>query len=436
VKILGRHLPHRRYLLLAVLFAVAVVPSGRSADSPPEPPRRPNIILIISDDHGFHDYGFMGNAEVSTPNLDRLASESLLYTRGYVMPVCSPSLASILTGLYPSRHGITGNSLRGKPLNALAKRVAANPVLLPQALSAAGYRTMQTGKLWYQGYREAGFTDGMTESGGRHGGAGLSIGREGLQPIFDFIEASVAADRPFFVWYAPLLPHTPHDPPPDLLKKYAGKGLTPQAEKYYAMVEWLDNTCGELHRFLQEKGLDGDTMILYLADNGWDAALGSRAGTSKLTPFELGIRTPIFIRWPEKVAPLRDEETLASVVDILPTILQAAGVEEEVTLPGLDLLDRAAVTGRSTVFVEAYTHDIAELDKPEKSLVAGVVVDGWQKLIIPGGSAPDRIKFAAPTAPMLYDLKSDPLERQDLAGRQPEEVRRLSTLWHEFWSKR
>lgn len=419
-----------------VAAALAIVSTGMCAEPASDPPRRPNIILIISDDHGFPDYGFMGNTEVNTPNLDRMASEALLYTRGYVMPVCSPSLASILTGLYPSAHGITGNNPKGRPMSLLAKRVAANPVLLPQALSAAGYRTMQTGKLWYQGYEEAGFTDGMTESGGRHGGAGLSIGREGLQPIFDFIEDSVAADRPFFVWYAPFLPHTPHDPPPELLAKYLGKGPTPQAEKYHAMVEWLDNTCGELDRFLQEKGLADDTMILYLADNGWDAAAGSRAGTSKLTPFEQGIRTPIFIRWPDQVAPLRDEETLASVVDILPTILHAAGVEEKATLPGLDLLDRTAVTGRPTVFVEAYTHDIAELDNPEKSLIAGVVVDGWKKLIVPGSAVPDRIKFAAPTAPALYDLKTDPMENNDLAGELPEEVRRLSALWEEFWQSR
>jgi len=216
----------RSSLVAAALF---IVSTGMCAEPASDAPRRPNIILIISDDHGFPDYGFMGNTEVSTPNLDRMASEALLYTRGYVMPVCSPSLASILTGLYPSAHGITGNNLKGRPMSLLAKRVAANPVLLPQALSAAGYRTMQTGKLWYQGYEEAGFTDGMTESGGRHGGAGLSIGREGLQPIFDFIEDSVAADRPFFVWYAPLLPHTPHDPPPELLAKYLGKGCSAPA---------------------------------------------------------------------------------------------------------------------------------------------------------------------------------------------------------------
>jgi len=397
---------------------------------------RPNIILIISDDHGFPDYGFMGHPQVRTPNLDRMASEGLLYTRGYAMPVCSPSVASLLTGQYPSRHGITGNALKGRPLSALAERLRANPVLLPQVLSEAGYRTMQTGKLWYLGYSEAGFTDGMTEPGGRHGGAGLEIGREGLQPVFDFIESSLTHEQPFFVWYAPYLPHTPHNPPPELLRKYLGKGPTPQAERYFAMVEWLDNTCGELDRFLDEKNLARNTMVLYIADNGWEAEGGSRAGTSKLTPFELGIRTPIFVRWPAQAAPLRDEETLASIVDVVPTILHAAGLATDHPLPGLDLLDRAAMTGRSTIFVEAYTHDIAELDNPDKSLIAGVVLDGWQKLIIPGEANPDRIEFRAPAKPELYDLKNDPLEKRDLAAERPGDVRRLRALWDNDWLKK
>lgn len=128
----------------------------------PLPAQQPNIILIISDDHGFPDYGFMGHPKVHTPNLDRMASEGLLYTRGYAMPVSSPSLASLLTGLYPSRHGITGNDLIGKPRRALADRLLDNPVLLPQVLTEAGYRTMQTGKLWNVGYNEIGFTHGMT----------------------------------------------------------------------------------------------------------------------------------------------------------------------------------------------------------------------------------------------------------------------------------
>jgi len=166
------------------------------------PASQPNIILIISDDQPFTDYGFMGNAQVKTPNIDRIASESLLYTRGYVMPVCSPSLACLLTGKLPHQHGITGNDLKPKDPKGkgdrsnrepLMQRLLDNSLILPKALSDAGYLTLQTGKLWNATYKDLGFTHGMTTKQGRHGGEGLAIGREGMQPIYQFIETAQQA---------------------------------------------------------------------------------------------------------------------------------------------------------------------------------------------------------------------------------------------------
>ncbi|HKK17637.1 MAG TPA: sulfatase-like hydrolase/transferase, partial [Opitutales bacterium] len=181
---------------------------------------KPNVILIISDDHAFDDYGFMGSERVNTPVLDKLANESLTYTRGYTMPVCSPTLASLLTGKLPHEHGITGNDLADQEerygrseREAIKERLFDNSLLLPRALTEAGYYTFQTGKLWNGTYEEMGFTHGMTSKGSRHGDEGLKIGRETMRPIFDFIEKAKAADKPFFIWHAPFLPHTPHNPP-------------------------------------------------------------------------------------------------------------------------------------------------------------------------------------------------------------------------------
>jgi arylsulfatase A-like enzyme len=282
-----------------------------------EAQEKPNVILIISDDQGFPDYGFMKSKIAKTPNLDRIASESLLYTRGYVMPVCSPSLATLLTGKMPHEHGITGNDLAGdrKSRDPLAKKLLGNSLTLPKSVTDAGYLSFQTGKLWNVTYKDVGFTRGMTATAGRHGDAGLTIGRKGMKPIFDFIETAKAEKKPFFIWYAPLLPHDPHTPPERIFKKYKGKGPTEKAEKYFAMVEWFDETCGELDAYLQKEGLKENTVILYLADNGWDAELGYDGTRAKLSPFELGIRTPMFIRWPGKVKPLRDDETLASILE-------------------------------------------------------------------------------------------------------------------------
>ncbi len=396
-------------------------------------PAKPNVILIISDDHGFADYGFMGHERIKTPNIDKMAAEGLLYTRGYVMPVCSPSLASLLTGKMPHAHGITGNDLSGgrsKPghRELLKQQLLGNSLMLPKAVSDAGYLTFQTGKIWNVTYEDVGFTHGMTGTAGRHGDAGLDIGRKGMKPIYDFIETAQAEKKPFFIWHAPFLPHTPHNPPAEIFSKYKGKGPTPAAEKYYAMVEWFDNTCGELDEYLEKNGLKENTVILYLADNGWDAEYAQARDRAKLSPYELGVRTPMFVRWPGKVKPQRDDETLAHIVDFAPTILDITGAKAPGDLPGLNLTDRDAMKARKSVFVEAYTHDIADLADPSKSLTASAVIDGWWKLIVPGPVKPDRTFAGVPDKTVLFDLKSDPLEKKDVSKEHPEEVARLEAL--------
>ncbi len=420
-------------LTFKFLCVVFVALMGGSIVVSAAEPSRPNVILIISDDQGYGDYGFMGNAQVRTPHLDRIAAESLLYTRGYVMPVCSPSLASLLTGQLPHAHGITGNDLLGAKTrrgqrDALAAQLLGNTLLLPKALTEAGYLTFQTGKLWNTTYRDVGFTHGMTDTAGRHGDAGLEIGRKGMKPIYDFIAMARAEQKPFFIWHAPLLPHDPHTPPEDLYAKYQGKGPTPAAEKYHAMVEWFDRTTGELDAYLEANGLKENTVILYLADNGWDAARGYQGNRAKLSPFETGIRTPIFVRWPGRIEPRRDDETLASIIDLAPTILHLTGVKAPGNLPGLVLTDRAAMTTRTTVRVEAYMHDIVDLADPRKSLTSEVVIDGWWKLIVPGSAQPDRPFAGRPDGIALFDLKADPLEQTNVAGNHPEVVARLSAL--------
>ena len=428
----------KRIFALAIVLASLL--TGHSASGAES--TRPNVILILSDDQGFMDYGFMGHKIARTPNIDRMASQSLLYTRGYVMPVCSPSLASLITGQLPHVHGITGNDLSAEDIKAekakgkadrspLARQLLGNSVILPKVLTEAGYLTYQTGKLWNVTATEVGFTAGMTNAEGRHGGDGLDIGRKTMKPMFDFMEDAQAKKKPFFVWYAPMMPHQPHNPPAEILARYKDKGMSPKAEKYYGMVEWFDKTCGELDDFLTKHQLAENTVILYMADNGWDAEEGSRA---KLSPYEMGIRTPMFVRWPGKVKPQRDDETLASIIDFVPTVLNACGVKAPAALPGLDLTDRTAMTARKSVFVEAYTHDIAKLGSPEKSLVAQVVINGWSKLLLPGPVRPDKAYTSAPKTIELFGLKSDPLEKHDLATDKPEEVSRLKALQNAQWS--
>jgi uncharacterized sulfatase len=255
-----------------------------------------------------------------------------------------------------------------------------------------------------------------------------------MQPIFDFIEKAENAEKPFFIWHAPFLPHTPHNPPERLLEKYRGKGPTPAAEKYFAMVEWLDETTGELENYLEENQLKENTVIIYLADNGWNAEQGTKGQRAKLSPYERGIRTPIMIRWPNKVSPEMDNETLAHVTDVSKTILKITGAKDPGDLPGLNLMDRKAMKNRRTVFVEAYTHDMADLSKPSKSLFANVVIDGWWKLLIPGPATPNRSFATAPEGIELYNLKTDPYETKNIAKQHPEVVEQLKALQTEQWN--
>ena len=232
---------------LVVIAGIGPVLSTAAAEPSAAP--RPNVVLIISDDHAWTDYSFMGHPRARTPNIDQLAAEGLTFTRGYVTTaICSPSLATMLTGLYPHQHGITGNDpvvAAGEDPSAARDRFL-GPFLelpqLPRLLRDAGYLTLHTGKFWMRRPELVGFTHDMGPTG-RHGGAALAIGRETMEPIDSLIDTAIAAGRPFFIWYAPFLPHLPHNPPERLLEKYADLADRRQA-KYLAMVEWLDETTG------------------------------------------------------------------------------------------------------------------------------------------------------------------------------------------------
>jgi len=155
---------------------------------------------------------------------------------------------------------------------------------------------------------------------------------------------------------------------------------------------------------------------------------------AKLSPYELGIRTPMFVRKPGKPQPQRDDETLASIVDFVPTILTICGLPVPRELPGINMLDHAAMVARKSIFVEAYTHDIEDLAQPAASLTARVVIDGWSKLLIPGAAAPGMKRAAAPATVELFDLKADPSEATNLATQKPEEVARLKSILDAFWT--
>jgi arylsulfatase A-like enzyme len=417
---------------------------------------KPNIVLILSDDQAWTDYGFMGHPDIKTPNLDALADESLVFERGYVAsPLCRPSLASIITGRYPFDHGITGNDADGyKNRAALDLPFRANFHQLPsfvKLLTSNGYLAHQSGKWWEGSFKDGGFTHGMTHGdpkrGGRHGDAGLKIGREGLTPVTDFIDEAVSKDSPFLLWYAPFLPHTPHNPPARLLKKYTSPDRAPDVAKYYAMCEWFDETCGELLGYIDDKKLKENTIVIYICDNGWVArSVNAKdpnqklwkgyAQRSKSSPYENGIRTPIMVNWPGHMKPGRSD-ALAHGVDLFPTIAAAAGLKAPENLAGINLLDKAARDNRKIVFgVCNSTHNMTQKTTEDTTQYLWCVEGDWKLLLRYNGIDTTKYKnlHSWDTAPFrLFNLKNDPQEKLDISSVHPEKVKSLRKkieAWH------
>jgi uncharacterized sulfatase len=312
--------------------------------------------------------------------------------------------------------------------------------ILPRLLGERGYVSLQTGKWWMGDYSTGGFTEGMTK-GGRHGDVGLDIGRKSLAPLTDFITRSKQSGKPFFAWYAPMMPHDPHTPPERLLAKYRDKSPTLQAARYHAMVEWFDETIGEVRAHLEKEGLTRDTVIVYIADNGWIPRTDKPEvdfARSKQSPFDGGVRSPILVSWPGRVRPTV-VQTPASAVDLMPTLLKLAGAPLPADGDGLDLLDDAALKARPFVAGQNSTHDIRQLGAPAASLRYRWLVAGDLKLIVSSGLKTGATQHGSSDAtepPRLFDLKADPHEKSDLAGERPADVKRLTALLDGWWDGR
>lgn len=423
--------------LLCLASGIAVVQS-----SPP-----PNVVLILSDDQAWGDYGFMGHEAIQTPNLDQLARQSTLFRRGYVpTALCRPSLMTLLTGRYASTHGVTGNDPSPKHApqgSELMTQRRAQLIsfrdrfpTLPELLGEKGYLSHQSGKLWEGSFANCGFTHGMTrgfpQRGGRHGDDGLKIGREGMEPIEQFIDLAVEQQKPFFIWYAPFLPHTPHNPPERILKKYKSPDRPQQIAKYFAMCDWFDETCGQLLAMIDDKELRDNTLVVYVCDNGWiqDPNKNGYAPRSKQTPYEGGIRTPIMFSWPSTI-PVADRTEVVSSIDIFPTILAATGAESPDDLPGLNLIPNLLESkpiDRPRIFGESFAHDIADLENPEASLLFRWCIEGKWKLLLTYDGETNRYASTHPREekrPQLFDLLADPGESENVAAANPEVVARL-----------
>jgi uncharacterized sulfatase len=421
----------RRAAALALLAAIA---AGCGGEARRELPERPGILLVIGDDVGFDDYGFMGSSLARTPNLDALAAQGTVFTHAFTTAsVCRPSLQSLLTGLHP--YAVEARLARLRRERRAPVSVGEAFETLPERLSQAGYRTFQGGKFWEGAWREAGFTHGISEFPGwganlppvlqLAGGPSLALGRETLAPLFEFLEA--AGSAPFFVWYAPMLPHLPFDAPPRFDDLYRDAPLSAHARGYYANLARFDAGLGEILAFLERTGLRRRTAIVYAADNGWEAtdsppadleSYGLGGGGAKLSIHERGFRTPLIVSWPGVLPEGRRDDRLVSLVDVFATLLELAGQAPPAQTAGRSLVP--LLTGRGG-FERPHVIGGGQRLRAEGAARAGPRQHDWAlrtrewRYVFSGAEGRES----------LYRIEDDPPEARDLAADHPEVLREL-----------
>lgn len=428
---------------------------------------QPNIVFIMADDLGWGELGAYGNSFNETPNLDKLVSQGLQFNRAYAAAaVCSPTRASLMTGQYPARIGITD-------FLAPHNERYLEPELyftINEALSENGYHTGMIGK-WHLD------TDFKNNPGGpdkhnfdevigtetKYIGDGDYFypydkinsldGEEGefltdrlAKEAVDFIGRN--KDKPFYLYLSHYSVHTTLDAPQKLEEKYK-KGFNKKygagkAEELFdgqekgrhranhidnpylaAMLERIDAGVGEVMNKLEEEGIAENTILVFFSDNGGAPRVANNGGLrgSKLTHYEGGFREPLIIRWPEKIKGGQKTEVPVYSVDFYPTFVEAAGgVQPEEILDGhslIPLLTKGKAPDRDTFFWH-YPSETAGWEKR----MSGAVRKGDYKLI----------HYYTNNRKELFNLEEDPAEKKNLAKEMPEKVKKLMALL-DTWKK-
>jgi arylsulfatase A-like enzyme len=427
--------------LIPILLGLLVVGCGTT--------KQPNIVLIISDDQDNEHLGFMGNPVVRTPNWDRLAEQGTVFTTCHLTASrCRPSLASLLSGRLPHQSGIYANYHKertGGNNDIDGEKMLDPKNSLPRLLKRAGYATYGSGKYWEGDARAMGFTHGLAKT--RRFG---EFARKGQDELFSFIDEN-AGKKPMFVWWAPLMPHTPHNPPkqflemfdpgdipvPDYITRENREEFLKKEHLSLAMEAWTDDEFGKLRAKLEEKGEDANTLYVFLIDNGWCNGLPAKGSV-----FEKGVRTPVFFSQPGRIPEGVRRKDLISSLDIYPTILSYAGAEVPESAEGKNLreaIETDAPVGRDKLFGAIYPTAGTENGQfPERDVYALYVRSGKWKYVyytrdVKGNVAgrPFKLHHYFADAPLrdrgdqnLYNLEKDPYELKNLSE-EPQNQERL-----------
>ena len=417
----------------------------------------PNIILLIGDDQGYPYFGFMGADYVQTPNMDQLADNGVLFTDGYVSDNhCRPSLQTLLTGMLPIdyhrksdeifQESIAGKELSRDSLRRLRREFDVKALalphfsLLPKLLAQKGYVSFQGGKWWEFNYQNGGFTHGMTngisdndiQNAGwflKHmGGEGMELARVTNQPVYYFFAETDG--QPFFIWYAPSLPHYPFDAPDKYYNLYKEADMSESAKQYYANCTWFDDAWGELVTHLKEKALYDNTLIVYVNDNGWeqdpnqefsDDPMRSHNGgdKGKSSIYDLSFRSPIIFAWANEIDKGVRSASLIHSADIPATILDYAGIETPKGFYGKsfrEVIEDPAKHLRQNIF-----GNVINTRSKDPNNVMGDHVEGYwirqDHWFLRWHLTYDELE--------LFDLREDPMNNHNIAEAQPEIAKEL-----------
>ena len=429
-------LNRREFLKLAGAGAAALTIPLSGMPSWAEGSRRPNVIFIIADDLGYGELGMQGNKQIPTPNVDSIAKNGVRFTNGYVScPVCSPTRAGINTGRYQQRFGHEFNP--GMPGNA--SEVFGLPLTETFAAArfkAAGYSTGCVGK-WHLGYTKGympldrGYDEFFGFPGGAHGYIGEGAGEgnhmmRGNDPVDEkeyltdafgreavsFIERH--KEKPFFLYLAFNAVHSPLQS----IQKYLDRfpQITDQKRRTFAAMESaMDDAVGKVLDTLRKNGLEEDTLIYFVSDNGGP----TQSTTSKNDPlhgykaqtYEGGIRTPSAVQWKGQIPAGKVYDKPVIALDMAPTALAAAGIKaEDAKFDGVNLLP--FLKGDSGT-----PHDVLYWRYGAQYAIRK---GDWKLMKGPEGTT------------LLYNLADDIGEKNDLYAKNPEKVKELSDIYEKW----
>ncbi|MFT7620355.1 MAG: arylsulfatase A [Planctomycetota bacterium] len=389
----------------------------------------------------------MGHRFAKTPHIDALVTSGTVMKIAHLpMSRCRPTLASMLSGRYPHQNHVYYN--RG------TRSLSPNDSL-PILLRDSGYATFASGKFWEGDPKAMGFTHGK-------GNTHTRFVRVHQNDAFRFID-EVGHKQPFFMWWAPKLPHEPHNAPKEFMDLYdpkeipiplwvrgTGTRYRRKEHRLLASTSWLDRGVGDLMEHLRKNNLIDNTIIVFLIDNGWCVGLPSKG-----TAFEKGLRTPIIMSWPGKIPAGRSTDELVSTLDLFPTLLEYVGVKSPKGLPGKSLtplIQGTSESGRETLSGAIFPGiSTIEDEQPERDAYAIYSRDKRWKYIhylkdVSEGPNDDYIRLLSLMAEFpsrkqhdedLFDLQADPYEQRNLAE-VPEHkahLQRLRATAEKWWTE-